>query len=180
MMRVAAIFILALAAGCGSGQSSQSGSARQSADTDSPAPADAPVVNASAFWSEFGENEIKADQKYKGKFVQAVGNVSAVSSAGSTYFVGFGVISFPGMTKAKIAALSPQERKWFDEGFPPNVICNLAPSAKAKAADLKPGDRAAIVGKVVGRQKDGNVYQGYVVVLDDCRIVPLPAEKNDE
>src|SRR5207249_9191161 len=94
---------------------------------------------ASQVWSDYGENAVKADSFYKGKYVQLKGEVRCVQTdANGRYYVGFvAPVDFGGVSKARYNRMTPQEKKWFNEGFPPNVICYLAIDSQTDFAQVR-------------------------------------------
>jgi hypothetical protein len=67
--------------------------------------------------------------------------------------------------------MTAQERKWYNEGYPPNVLCYFADAAQAAGAQ-RPKGQAKVLGRCAGVTRDPAVWKGYVVTLLDCR----PAE----
>jgi hypothetical protein len=127
-----------------------------------------------ALWQDYGNNAIGADAKYRDKTIQIDGSVEGVHAGeGGRYYVGLAVVSAGAVTQAELAQMSPKQRKWFDEGYPPNVVCYLDPAAKKAFADLKRDSGVTVLGRCKGMKKDPDVWGGYVVVLEDCvRVVP--------
>jgi hypothetical protein len=64
--------------------------------------------------------------------------------------------------------MSEQERKWFHEGYPPNVVCYIAQGAENPFAVLKEDMEVKLVGKVIGSRK-APAWRGHIVELEDCR-----------
>lgn len=102
-------------------------------------------VTAQAILAEYKANEVGADQKYKDKLIQVTGTVAAVKKdLFGKYFVGIG---------------SPTEGDFYD------VMCYLHESANEKAASLKIGSEAKLMGMCAGRSG------GLVLTLKNCDIV---------
>jgi hypothetical protein len=75
-----------------------------------------------------------------------------------------------GLTPEQLATQSDKERKWFSEGYPPNVICRIAPDQVEAFADLKPNRQCTVRGVCEGK-RDADVGGGYVVTFSDCKLV---------
>lgn len=127
----------------------------------------AATVGASKLWGDFGDNEIAAGQKYKDKKIKVAGTVDRIAED----HIGFGVVARALLSEADYRRLPAKERKWYDDGYPPNVVCYLAPGAEKQAALLKKGSEVELVGRCVGK-KSGDVFMGYLVVLEGCQVVP--------
>ena len=70
-------------------------------------------------------------------------------------------------TPVQLAKLKPQQRKWEEDGYPPNVLCY--PAADQAALEALPADRdVTLRGVCKGRREDDGKYMGYVVVVTDC------------
>jgi hypothetical protein len=122
-------------------------------------------------WSEYGENALQADQKYLGKVVQITGTIdNVVKDASGRYFAGIQTVSRVPLPEEDIARMSPQEKRWWMEGYPPNVRCYLSPAHQTAFANVKADAQASILGRCAGVKKDDSVYRGYFVVLEDCRL----------
>jgi hypothetical protein len=131
-----------------------------------------PVVSTTAveLWEAYGRNGLAADAEYKGRHVRISGGVRLIQQdEKGRYFVGFSIVEPAVLTAAQYNRLSPKERKWYDEGYPPNVVCYLAPSHSGDFASVKVGQAITIIGKVVGR-KQGDVWMGYLVEVEDGRL----------
>jgi hypothetical protein len=126
--------------------------------------------NARALWDEYGTNVIQADLQCKGKTLEVEGIVRTVAKddRGRTY-IGFQVFEPTTVPASKLQTMSAKEKNWYQEGFPPLVICYLDPSEKSKSADMKKGQRLQLTGRCLGRVKDPSGFKDYLVVLDSCR-----------
>jgi hypothetical protein len=125
------------------------------------------TLSAAGLWQEFGANPLQADSKYKGKVLKVTGTVRTVEpNERGRYFVGFEV--FP--QGSLPAGQSDQQKKWFNEGYPPMVICYLDPAMRSKFEEVKKGQRIEVLGRCVGRKKDPSGLKDYIVVLKDCRM----------
>jgi len=178
-MRACAVFLILLA-GCGQQAANQPsasaprGTLAAVATKPKPArPTGKPVrVDAYALWEAFGENEAAAEAKYGGRLLEITpANATKVMKQGGGYVVGLVVTEYPGLTPAQVAGLSERERRWYDEGIPPSVLCKPNPSSHAAAAKI--GDKTAFVirGVLSGKRKDTESYKGYVVELADCEVI---------
>ena len=64
-----------------------------------------------------------------------------------------------GMFPEQLAQLPARERKWFRDGYPPNVVAHLSQVGLAGAASVKPGQSVRVTGIVKGHtlpQVDSN------------------------
>jgi hypothetical protein len=127
-------------------------------------------VNAPSLWMEYLDNAIAADAKYRGKCVQITGNVREVrKDAKGQYYLGFSCVSPGGATRASLARMDEKQRRWFNEGYPPNVVCYITPGHEGAFATVKQDHRIVVVGRPADtRQED--VYMGTVLVVEDCRL----------
>jgi hypothetical protein len=131
-----------------------------------------PSVSAYELWAMARDNALAAEEKFRGKPLRVTGTVGRVGDDNG-YYVGLMTVEGAGaLPTEQIARMSAQQKKWFNEGYPPNVLCFLAPSARQTAAPLKKGKVASIVGVYGGTKKDESVYKGYVVILKDCSVAP--------
>jgi hypothetical protein len=122
-------------------------------------------ADAGQLWDAYEENAIAADQKYKGKVIRIKGTVSRITSD----TIGFGKVEAAGLSPAAYARLTPQEKKWFKEGYPPNIVCKIDPRFREQFAQAKRDKPFALIGRCLGSFPDANVYKGMVVKLEDCR-----------
>jgi hypothetical protein len=126
--------------------------------------------NACALWDEYGTNVIQADLECKEKTIEVEGIVLSVAKddRGRTY-IGFQVFEPTTVAASRLRTLTAKEKTWYQEGFPPLVICYLDPAEKNKSADIKKSQRLQLTGRCLGRVKDPSGFKDYVVVLDSCR-----------
>ncbi len=132
-----------------------------------------PVASLTAvqLWNTYGMNELTADGDYKGKYLDISGSVQSVNKgADGRYVVGFAVVAPAALNQRQLAQLSPRERKWFKDGYPPNVVCYFSKENEAAFADVKIGKEVTVTAKVVGR-KSADVWRDYVVELDNAALV---------
>ena len=128
-------------------------------------------LNAVQLWDEYGANGLAADGKYKGQYVELSGSVRNVQQGkGDRYFVGFAVVSPAALPDEEYNALNSREKKWFTEGYPPNVECYLSPTEHSVFANVKEGQSIKVVAKVVGR-RTADVWGSYMVELEDARLL---------
>ncbi len=151
--------------------------APKAAEEKKPLPQPAAIVTAYQLWEEYGDNALGTDARYKGKPVQVTGVVKKIQQADGRYFVGLEVIRRYFVTKYAYATMTPQERKWCDEGYPPNVICYIGQNGRDRFAKLKELDEVQIVGVCQGSKKDHDVWKGYIVILEDCILKEGPKVK---
>jgi hypothetical protein len=138
-----------------------------------PGPPPGPEVVAEltslALWEAYQTNAIGADRRYAGKFVRLTGRAEVIRKADDgRYLIGFGIVSPAGLFPEQFNALSPREKKWFREGYPPNVVCYLHPDHAAKFADFKPGASVTVTARVKGSER-ADAWMDMVVVLTDGR-----------
>jgi hypothetical protein len=127
--------------------------------------------NARALWDEYGSNILQADLGCKGKTLQVEGIIRTVAKddRGRTY-IGFQVFEPATVTASRLRTLSAKEKTWYQEGFPPLVICYLDLTEKNTSGDVKKGQAVQLTGRCLGRVKDPSGFKDYVVVLDSCRL----------
>ena len=121
---------LAFALACNSKGSSSSGSAPGAGDTKAATAAPEITLDAKALLKDYKDNEVAADQKYKGKVIQVTGTVDEIKKDIMDQ------IYVTGGTGAEFEI--PQAQCFFDD------------SATAKAAALKKGQKVTIKGRVDG------------------------------
>lgn len=117
-------------------------------------------------WNAYEKNVIGADRDYLGKVLH-LKLTGKILKDDAGYFVGGDVVAPGAMTNAQLARLSPKERDWYRNGYPPNIICRIHPLAANMFATMTPG-RMEVIGICKGRRTDPNVWQGFVVELADC------------
>jgi hypothetical protein len=148
-------------------------SATPAASPPSSALPESPIeVRATVLWQDYQDNEAKGDAKYKGKTLQLADSVK-VRKDGDAYYLGFETVGSTVVTTAQYKLLTPQQKKWYNEGYPPNVLCYLDSASVSKAAQLSERDICTVRGVCAGRKNDPDVYLGYVVVLKNCQIVDV-------
>jgi len=106
-------------------------------------------ITASQLFTEYSENDVGADKRYKDKLLQVSGNVGAISRDFREHIY---------------VTLDAGEAMIF------SIQCFFADSEEDKAAELRPGQFLTIRGRCGG--KFGNVF------LRDCSIVPLGSAGN--
>ena len=113
-------------------------------------------TDSTALFDAYGKNELAADKKYAGKYVRILIRVQNVQKdpESKKYFVGANVVYDP------------------DTDYPPSVLCFLSPKHLDGADKLKRDQTPTLVGRVVGFKAVRGAWKGYVVVLEDCRLVP--------
>ena len=121
-------------------------------------------------WSDCYANAIAADARYKGKRVTVTGTVRCIEvAADGRSFVGLDTLQFEVGSPAAYHRLTPTEKRWFNEGCPPNVVCYVASDAAARFAAMQKGQPVSIIGRVRGATKEPNTFRDLVVTLEDCR-----------
>jgi len=117
-----------LLAGCGRTpviqQKDQADLRAKEAAPSSPKPGDiAATLSAPDLWGAFGSNAVQADAQYKGQWIKLTGAAREVQAddAGK-YFIGFAVHADVGVSPKRYNSMTPQERKWFNEGMPSNAV----------------------------------------------------------
>ena len=127
--------------------------------------------NARALWEEFGGNALQADLEYKGKNLQLTGIVRCIASDDRDRpYVGFQVFEPIKVPAGRLKMMSAKERTWYQDGFPPLVICYLDSTDRSDLATVKKGQTIQLTGRCLGRVKDPSGFKDYVVVMDSCRI----------
>lgn len=104
-------------------------------------------------WTEYGENVAAADSKYKGKEVETLVRGKVESSSGK-YFIGGRVVSG-------------------SDEFSPGVVCWISQKDTDKLSKAKQGTAFKIRGVCNGKKDDPKAFKGYIVTLDDCRVVQV-------
>jgi hypothetical protein len=127
------------------------------------------TIGATDLWQEYGQNALQADQKYKGKTVRIKGGVGKIwPDESGRYMIGLMAPEPGAATDAELSRMSAQERQWFNDGYPPNVIGNIADEAKDHFAALKSGSPVEVLGVCKGMTKTRDVWKGYIVTIDRC------------
>lgn len=137
LLLVAAI-VIAVGLGCGGGNR-----AGGSTTTDGPktvAANPAIPIDAKALSREYDNNEIAADQKYKGKVMAVTGKVDDIAET-------FGNVTI-------------QMQGYKEIGM--NVMCSFEDNAKAAVANVKKGSTITMIGTVTG------ATAGLYVDMDEC------------
>jgi hypothetical protein len=126
-----------------------------------------PAVRAVKLWDAFDLDPGQARTLYAGHTVTVTARGRLLRDAEGRPYFGAELIK-PGTKKGR---LTPREQRWEREGYPPNVLCYLAPDQAAALEGVPPEREVVLRGTCVGRRDEPNVYRGYVVVLEDCRVV---------
>jgi len=127
------------------------------------------TMSALALYDEYKKNALGADAAYKGKWVRVSGRVEKIEAGDSgRYVLGFGIFANIGLPVATVERMSPQQKKWFSEGYPPNVLCYIAPVAQKQFSGVKRDDKIDIIGRSAGMKNDSSVFSGLVVILEEC------------
>lgn len=139
-----------LLAGCGgsgggAGGGADAGKAKVAAGVNT-APAGI-EIDLMQLWEDFGENEAKADADYRGKTLELHVGASKISRDSEGYRINVVL----------------------NEGCPPSVICYLHPSAVPQAAKGALLQSARVLGLCEGRKNDPTAYQGYVLIVRNCK-----------
>lgn len=136
-------------------------------------------VPVTTFFFEYDTNTLAADGKYKDKFVEVLGRVRIISkSEDGKPYIGFEVMAFTPIDPREYNNLPERERRWFDEGaYPANVIGFIDSVAVDQFTPLKQNQTVKVVGKVIGRKSNPEVWHGYVVELTDCRLASIIVSK---
>jgi hypothetical protein len=142
----------------------------------SPPPRGEPVaeVDAGVVWWEYGENALAADGKYKGKTLAIKANVRKITpAADGGYLADLGAtLSYAGVPRNVYNRMSVKEKKWYNEGPPPNILGLLASGAEKDFAALKvpmpPQDTIVLIGICRGMQTGADAYKGYTVTFERC------------
>ena len=104
------------------------------------------VTSPAALYADFKDNELKANNQYRGKEIALVGNITGITESA----LGFPQLEFDvdqfGMNK---------------------VICQFPKKAIDVLMEMKKGQKVSVIGKVSGLHMD------IMVSLDNCRITTL-------
>jgi hypothetical protein len=134
-----------------------------------PPPAPAATLTAVKLWDAFDLDEEAAKARYVGKVLEVSGHGRVAKNSLGRPFFGMEVVSpRPGRPTAR---LTPAERRWEKEGYPPSVRCYLTPDQEAALEKLSPGQPVILRGTCVGRKNMEDVYRSYIVELDNCVLV---------
>jgi hypothetical protein len=158
-----------LLAGCGKKEGSGSAVERPTPPERVPTTeAPAATVAAETLWKEYGQDKAAADGKYRGKVLAVKGRVHTV---------------FPeedGNTLNLFA--SPDDTS--NRSQPPGVAGKFDHSLRQSLGKLPPGGEVEVIGKCTGRVDTRSGRDGYLVVLENCRLGTTgsdePAEKNEK
>src|SRR5438105_4626709 len=122
MRRILFSFSLLGLFGCGGKSESQNGGNLSDAASDPKASGDrTPKASSAApsLWTLYGDNAASADAKYKGKYVRVNGDVGSVVSGERGYTLGFETVASGLSVDPRIYnSMTPEEKKWFNEGYP--------------------------------------------------------------
>ena len=129
-------------------------------------------VDAYRLWQEAGENALAAQSKYGKGPVEITARAGVVREEDGRHYVGIVLFESMAVTPEAYSRKSPQEKKWFREGYPPSVYCYIDPAAEKQFAGLKPGASVRIIGTYKGAKKDPEVPYGYVLILEGCSLAP--------
>jgi len=133
-------------------------------------PAAGSVMVTGDFWKDYGDNALKADQTYKGKWMEFSGRGKIQIDAKGNYVFGIPMVEAAGVSTAVYRTMGVQEKKWYNEGYPPQILCTIAAKDQKGFAALGPMDTAILVGRCQGMRKEPDVPHGYVVLFDECRL----------
>src|SRR4051794_18549983 len=106
---------------------------------------------APKLWNEYDDNEVAADRKYLGKVVELqVGGKLAKDARG--YFLGGEVVGRALLPASQAQRMSPRDQKWYNEGYPPNVLCHIHPAALEPFESPAPGTICTVRGVCKGKR----------------------------
>jgi hypothetical protein len=126
--------------------------------------------NARALWDDFA-NVVQADLDCKGRVLHVTGIVRIVAKDDrSRSYIGFQVFEPIQVPASRLRSMSAKEKMWFQDGYPPLVICYLASAERTDLPQISKGQTVQVVGRCLGRVKDPSGFKEYMVVLDCCRI----------
>ncbi|MBI1913605.1 MAG: hypothetical protein HYS12_02450 [Planctomycetes bacterium] len=129
-------------------------------------------VNSIELWNQYRANAAKADLDYKGQRVVINGRISEINSDS----IGFGVVAGVLVTQDVYDRMTAQEKRWYNEGYPANIVCRFDSNRRSEIAGIKKDSMISINGRVVGMKKDPEVWMGQKILLEDCWLAD-PAEK---
>lgn len=128
------------------------------------------TISARVAWQRYYDNPILAESELGGKYLELTSNVHSIQKQDDgSYSIGLQIVVQQPMTDRRIAQLSPLERKWYDEGYPANVICYIAKGKENQFMDLKKDSEIRIIGKLVGMKTNADVWRGKILEVIDCR-----------
>lgn len=152
MLRMLAACLVLLPVACSRGSNRVPAPAPVTPETPATGPA-VDRVGSLHLWRLYGENSAAGDELYQGKAVVVWGELSSVQPDAA------------GLTFASL------DQPW---GWPPGVLCYLAPEGRKHVAGVKHRAQVELLGRVKGRVPDKNAFGGYVVILEGCVPAPSP------
>lgn len=163
MKTLVGLMACVLVAGC-------SGKREEPTKDVNPSPESNPVIETGDWWTAYQKNPIAADEMYKGKWVQIQGKVDQITSDS----LGFGAQSgFSEISPARYNSMTALERKHFNDGYDPNLICEIDPAYRHTFRAAEKGKPFGLIGRVSGIKKGTDSIEGWTMFLKDCRGVPL-------
>lgn len=143
------------------------------ADRDDTEPGDQPVKVRflMLLWKEYGQDEKQADRKYLDKLVDFKAKGKLERDAGGSWILGLPMFEPTALTPEEFDRQSPQQRRWFTEGYPANVLCYFAPGEEERFRSAGPDRECSLQGVCAGKRPDPDVGGGYVVILRNCRLL---------
>ena len=122
-------------------------------------------------WKEYGQDEKQADRKYLDKLVDFKAKGKLEKDPGGDWVLGLPMFEPTALIPEQYELQSPQERRWFIKGYPPNVLCYFAPGQEERFRRAGPDQECALRGVCAGKRPDPDVGGGYVVILRNCRLL---------
>lgn len=164
------LLLVVLLVGCSSKASDKpETSGEKKASADKPVSLDDPRIPIKEVFPEYTKNPITADAKYKGKTITVSATVDRITPTTLGFFAqsGFYELSLENYRK-----LTPKEKKRFNEGYEPSLICETDPEQKASFAGAEKGKKFTLIGRCVGVRTGTDSVEGWSLVLEKCRGVP--------
>lgn len=127
-------------------------------------------INAITLWTEFKDKPEIAEKKYQDKTLEITGAVAKIDIKKEEVTIGLAVLKNRPASPSDYAKLTPQEKKWSDEGYPPNVTIKLSEANRGQAEKLKKEDNVTIQARLIGRE-DAEVWQGFTVNFSSGMVV---------
>jgi hypothetical protein len=130
-------------------------------------------------FAEYSENELAADKKYKNKEIVLRGNFEKIDRApDGRYRLCYGIVAVSAVEPWQYATMSARERKWFNEGYPPNVLVCVAKGHEQSFSTVKAFTPVLVRARVVGVRRDPDVFGGFVVELERAKFVEMVPAPN--
>jgi hypothetical protein len=154
-------------------ENSPGGSTPTTTAVNPPTPPPAPTapgeaLSAVKLWDAFDLDPDAASARYTGKMIEVTARGKLARDYRDKPYFGAEVVKPRGRLTSR---MTPNERQWETEGYPPNVRCYLSPDQEAALEKVSPGQEVVLRGVCTGRKTISDVYRGYIVELEDCTVM---------